>query len=56
MKSFLFWLSAALGLGALIGSAFRPGVPEILLVLAVLNGLVYGLKKISHKNRIQNMA
>ncbi|SKB04174.1 hypothetical protein SAMN02745166_04001 [Prosthecobacter debontii] len=49
MKSFFFWLSVALGIGALMGSILRPGVLEIVIVIAALNGLFYGLR--SFKSR-----
>ena len=51
MQSFFFWLSVAAGLGALLGGALRPGFGEIIIVLAVLNGLFYGVRGLTRKRR-----
>lgn len=49
MKSFYFWLSLAMGIGALLGSILRPGLIEIILVIAAANGIIYGMRKLKSK-------
>jgi hypothetical protein len=43
MRSFFFWLTSAAALGAILAMVLRPGVPEVLIVLAVANALYYGI-------------
>ena len=43
MRSFVFWLSLAAALGAILAQVLHPGVPEIVIVFAVVNALYYGI-------------
>ncbi|WP_436717212.1 hypothetical protein U8335_09470 [Roseiconus lacunae] len=42
MNSFFFWLTIAAAIGALLATILRPGVPEIVIVVAVANAAFYG--------------
>ena len=44
MKSFIFWLTTAAALGAILGTAVRPGAVEVVVAWAVFTGLFYALR------------
>lgn len=52
MQSFFFWLTVAPALGAVLATFLHPGAPEIILVLAVANGLFYGVRGWVRKRRL----
>jgi hypothetical protein len=51
MQSFFFWLTLAVAFGALLGSSQHPGFPEIIISLAVVNGLFYCTRGLAKKRR-----
>jgi hypothetical protein len=51
MQSFFVWLTVAAALGAFLSTILHPGVPEIIIVLAVVNGLFYGIRSVMRKRR-----
>lgn len=51
MQSFFFWLTVAAALGAIVGTVLRPGFPEIVILVVVLNGLFYGVRNLKSKRR-----
>ena len=51
MKSFFFWLATAAAVGAFAATILRPGVPEIVIVWAVLIGLFYGVRSLRSTRR-----
>ena len=51
MNSFFFWLTIAAGIGALLATILRPGVPEIVIVVALVNFAFYGYRRIARQRR-----
>ncbi len=49
MKSFPFWLSIAAALGAVAGTTLHPGIPEIVIVWAVVAGLYYATRNMRRR-------
>lgn len=44
MNSFVFWLSVAAAVGAILGLALPVSVPEILISLVAINAVFYGVR------------
>lgn len=49
MWSVFFWLSLAAALGAILALLLRPGIPEIVIVLAGVNALYYGITALARR-------
>lgn len=47
MNSFFFWLTIAAGIGALLATILRPGAPEIVVVVSLVNFAFYGYRRIA---------
>jgi hypothetical protein len=46
MSSFAFWLTTACAIGAILATSLRAGIPEIIILWLLANGLSYGLRSV----------
>lgn len=51
MNPFFFWLTVAAGIGALLGQVLRPGVLEIIIVVALANFVFYSYRRLTRNAR-----